>query len=162
MQRQYKRAHDPGKLSYGLDNAIAASMRSAMMVRGKEKSMFRLEGRTALITGTATGIGRAISLALASNGADIVITDRRLDALDETESLALDQGGRVFKTAVDVHEQNQIRCCVANIENSFGPIDILVKNGLVKQRIQTEYANISARGERRLILHREGNFLEAS
>ncbi len=90
--------------------------------------MFRLDGRTALITGAATGIGQAIALALASNGADVVITDRRLDALDETESLALGYGGRVFRTAVDVREQDQIRRCVADVENSFGPIDILVNN----------------------------------
>jgi NAD(P)-dependent dehydrogenase (short-subunit alcohol dehydrogenase family) len=128
LQRQYKRARDTGKLSHMLDDAVAAPMRSAMMVRGKENSMFRLDGRTALITGAATGIGQAIALALASNGADVVITDRRLDALDETESLALGQGGRVFKTAVDVREQDQIRRCITDVENSFGLIDILVNN----------------------------------
>lgn len=90
--------------------------------------MFRLDGRTALITGAATGIGQAIALALASNGADVVITDRNMDALSETESLALAHGVRVFKTTVDVRELDQIQQCVSTVEQSFAPIDILVNN----------------------------------
>jgi NAD(P)-dependent dehydrogenase (short-subunit alcohol dehydrogenase family) len=90
--------------------------------------MFRLDGRIALITGGATGIGQAIALALASSGADVVITDRRLDALAETESRAAGYGRRVFKLAVDVRYQEEIRRGVAAVEESFGPIDILVNN----------------------------------
>jgi NAD(P)-dependent dehydrogenase (short-subunit alcohol dehydrogenase family) len=90
--------------------------------------MFRLDGRIALITGAATGIGRAIALALASNGADIAITDRRLEALVETESLALKYGRRVFKSVIDVRMQEQIEQGVVEIAKSFGPIDILVNN----------------------------------
>jgi NAD(P)-dependent dehydrogenase (short-subunit alcohol dehydrogenase family) len=90
--------------------------------------MFRLDGRTALITGAATGIGQAIALALAFNGADIAITDRRLDALAETESRALGYGRRVFKVAIDVREQTEIQHGVATVEKSFGAIDILVNN----------------------------------
>src|SRR4051812_25509567 len=88
--------------------------------------MFRLDGRIALITGAATGIGQAIALALASNGADIAITDRRLEALVETESLASKYGRRVFKSVIDVRMQEQIERGVTEIEKSFGPIDILV------------------------------------
>lgn len=90
--------------------------------------MFRLDGRIALITGAATGIGQAIALALASNGADIVITDRRLSTLAETESQALEYGRRVFKVAIDVREIENIQRGVATAEESFGPIDILVNN----------------------------------
>jgi 2-deoxy-D-gluconate 3-dehydrogenase len=90
--------------------------------------MFRLDGKIALITGAATGIGQAIALALASSGADIVITDRRLDALAETQSLILKYGHRVFKIAVDVRDQDSIRLGVTTVEESFGPIDILVNN----------------------------------
>jgi NAD(P)-dependent dehydrogenase (short-subunit alcohol dehydrogenase family) len=92
------------------------------------KIMFRLDGRIALVTGAATGIGQAISCALACNGADIVITDRRSEALAETESRILGYGRRVFKAAMDVRVQEEIRCGVASAEKSFGSIDILVNN----------------------------------
>lgn len=90
--------------------------------------MFRLDGKIALITGAATGIGQAIALALASSGADVVITDRRLDALDETESQVRRYGRRALKIAVDVRDLEDIRRSVAIVEESFGPIDILVNN----------------------------------
>jgi 2-deoxy-D-gluconate 3-dehydrogenase len=90
--------------------------------------MFRLDDKIALVTGAATGIGQAIALALASSGADIVITDRRLEALVETESQILSYGRRALRIAVDVREQDEVRRCVAIAEESFGPIDILVNN----------------------------------
>jgi NAD(P)-dependent dehydrogenase (short-subunit alcohol dehydrogenase family) len=104
--------------------------------------MFRLDGKIALITGAATGIGQAITLALASNGADVVITDRRVDALDETESRALGYGRRVFKIAIDVREEKSIRLGVAAVEEEFGPIDILINNAGINRPAPAQHVTI--------------------
>ncbi len=90
--------------------------------------MFRLDGKIALVTGAATGIGQAIAITLASNGADVAITDKSLGALAETESQILTRGRRVFKNTIDVRNVEQIRYGVAETERSFGPISILINN----------------------------------
>ena len=100
--------------------------------------MFHLGGKIALITGAATGIGQAIALALSSSGADVVITDRQVDALVETESQVVGFGRRVFKIAVDVREQASIRLAVASVEKSFGPIDILINNAGINRPAPAE------------------------
>ena len=64
--------------------------------------MFRLDGKTALVTGAATGLGQAIAVALAQNGADVAISDRPSESLAETEAMIESHGRRVLKTAIDV------------------------------------------------------------
>lgn len=90
--------------------------------------MFRLDGKIALVTGAATGIGQAIAVALASNGANVAITDKDSESLFETESLVLAQQRLVFKTKIDVRDVEQIKHRVIEIERAFGSIDILVNN----------------------------------
>lgn len=90
--------------------------------------MFQLDGKTALVTGAATGLGQAIAVALARNGADIAISDKRLEALDETERLVRSTSRRIFKTAIDVRDLDQIRIGVAAAESALSRIDILVNN----------------------------------
>jgi len=104
--------------------------------------MFRLDGKIALITGAAAGIGQAIAFALASSGADVAITDRRVDALGETESQVLGYGRRVFKITIDVREQESIRLGVAAVEKSFGPIDILINNAGINRPAPAERVTV--------------------
>jgi NAD(P)-dependent dehydrogenase (short-subunit alcohol dehydrogenase family) len=104
--------------------------------------MFRLDGKIALITGAATGIGQAIAVSLASNGADIAITDRSIDTLNETESQIVAQGRRVFKAEVDVRDVGQIHQGVAKIEKSFGPLSILVNNAGINRPASADRATV--------------------
>jgi 2-deoxy-D-gluconate 3-dehydrogenase len=90
--------------------------------------MFRLESKSALITGAATGIGQGIAVALAKAGANIAISDRDLDRLAETEALVRDHKTRVYKTAIDIRDLEQINRGVAAVEQAFGSVDILVNN----------------------------------
>jgi NAD(P)-dependent dehydrogenase (short-subunit alcohol dehydrogenase family) len=90
--------------------------------------MFRLDGKKALITGAATGLGQAIAVALAKNGADVAISDRRVEGLAETEALIEPLGRRVLKAAIDVVDLKQVQEGVATVEAGFGRIDILVNN----------------------------------
>ena len=88
-----------------------------------------LEGKTALITGAARGIGRSIALRLAGEGADIAFTDL---AYDETakavEKEITDKGVKAKAYASDASKLDQTREVVEQIIAEFGKIDILVNN----------------------------------
>jgi len=89
---------------------------------------FDLTGRTALVTGAARGLGRAIALALARAGADVALGLRRADSapdlVDEIEAL----GRRVVAVQLDVTDLAQIAAGIAEAAESFGHLDILVNN----------------------------------
>jgi NAD(P)-dependent dehydrogenase (short-subunit alcohol dehydrogenase family) len=89
--------------------------------------MFRLDGRTALVTGAATGLGQAIALALAEAGADVAISDKPDVSLDETAEKLAASGRRVVKLGIDVRDLEQIRAGVKAAEH-FGGLDIVVNN----------------------------------
>lgn len=90
--------------------------------------MFQLDGKTALVTGAATGLGQAIAIALARHGADVAISDRMPERLAETEEAIKACGRRAFKVSIDVRDLNQIKNGVAAVEKAFDRIDILVNN----------------------------------
>ena len=91
-------------------------------------AMFRLEGKVALITGAATGLGAAIAIALARSGADAAISDKPGESLDETAARAREYGHKVLAVDIDVRQMAQIRDGVAAVEKELGRIDILVNN----------------------------------
>ena len=88
----------------------------------------RLAGRSALITGASRGIGRAIALRYAQEGADLVLAATRRDLLEETQALAEAHGARVLLQVVDVSDRAQVQLMVAAAVAAFGRIDILVNN----------------------------------
>ncbi len=85
---------------------------------------FRLDGRTALITGAATGLGQAIAVALAKAGADIVITDRPGVSLDDTRAKVAGYGHEITDYAMDVRDLARIR----EVFEKCGRTDIVVNN----------------------------------
>lgn len=89
---------------------------------------FDLEGRTALVTGAARGLGRAISLALAHAGADVALGLRDPatggDLADEITAM----GRRVLPLAMDVRDLAQVRSAVHDAAAKLGRLDILVNN----------------------------------
>lgn len=88
-----------------------------------------LEGRTALITGGSHGIGRAIALAFAREGADVAIADRRPVAdADEIVRAIEGMGRRAVVTETDVSQEESVRATVDRVLEGFGRIDILVNN----------------------------------
>ncbi len=90
--------------------------------------MFRLEGKTALITGAASGLGAASAVALARSGADVALSDRPGVSLDDTAARASAHGRRVLKLAMDICDLAQVREGVAAAERGLGRIDVLVNN----------------------------------
>jgi NAD(P)-dependent dehydrogenase (short-subunit alcohol dehydrogenase family) len=89
---------------------------------------FSLAGRTALVTGAARGLGRAISLALADAGADIVLGLREQGSADALEQEIRGLGRDVLSVQMDVRDLAQIGPAVDAAVERFGRLDILVNN----------------------------------
>lgn len=87
--------------------------------------MNRLTGKIALITGAGTGIGRAIALAYALEGAKLVLVGRRSAPLN---AVAKDAAGEALVVSADVSQQSEIDRVLAQVEARFGGLNILVSN----------------------------------
>lgn len=85
---------------------------------------FRLDGRTALVTGAGSGTGRAIALALAGAGASVVLVARTRASLEETAAEIEAAGGRALVQPCDVTDSAALRALLAGID----PLHILVNN----------------------------------
>ena len=108
-----------------------------------------LEGRTALITGAARGIGKAIALKFASEGADIAFTDLEINDLAKaTEAEIAAFGHKVKGYAADASSFGQTQAVVKEILAEFGRIDILVNNagitrdGLVMRMSEQQWDSV--------------------
>jgi NAD(P)-dependent dehydrogenase (short-subunit alcohol dehydrogenase family) len=89
-----------------------------------------LQGKTALVTGASRGIGKAIAMALAAEGGNVVLASRKQDALDEVaaEIRAAYPSAGVLAKAAHVAREDQARECVDAAVAEFGGIDVLVNN----------------------------------
>ena len=97
-----------------------------------------LEGRAALVTGGGRGIGRAISLALAEDGADVALTYRRdKDAAEETVAEIEKLGRRAVAIGGSIDVLDDVRSTAQAALDAFGAIDILVNNAGIASRGQT-------------------------
>ena len=90
--------------------------------------MAQLAGKVALITGAARGIGQAIAVRLASEGADVALCDLQKEWLDETAGLIRAAGRRAETYAVNVADGAGVTATVEQVAKDFGRIDILVNN----------------------------------
>ncbi len=104
---------------------------------------FYLEGKTALVTGAAYGIGLAIATAYAQAGAKIVFNCSRQETLDRGlkayKELGIDAKGYLC----DVTDENAVRDMIADIEKTVGTIDILVNNAGIIKRIPMEEMDVA-------------------
>ena len=94
----------------------------------------RLQDKVAIITGGATGIGRAASLLFAGEGAKIVVADRNAPEAERTVSMVRDAGGDAFFVEVDVSKAAQVSAMVEQAVERFGRLDVLVNNAGVMIR----------------------------
>ena len=98
----------------------------------------KLAGKVALVTGAGSGIGRAISIRFADEGARVAAASRTLETVEETAKLA---GGETLALQADVSQENDVRQMVEQTLARFGRIDILVNNagiGTTKSILECE------------------------
>lgn len=101
-------------------------------------SLFSMEGRRALITGSSQGIGLALAKGLAAQGASVILNGRSADKLGEAVA-AMAAAGHVATTVVfDVTDPASVQSGIAAIERDHGPIDILVNNAGMQFRTPLE------------------------
>jgi len=89
--------------------------------------MARLEGKAALVTGAASGIGRASAILFAKEGAKVVCFDRA-EAVHETAKMITDAGGEAFAMTGDAGLEADVAKAVATVVEKFGKIDITYAN----------------------------------
>ena len=91
--------------------------------------MPKLDGRVALVTGASRGIGAAVAVALAEQGANVAVNYlQRQDAAEEVVARVKALGNRSGSYAADVADLDQVRAMVQVVEKDIGPIDVLVNN----------------------------------
>ncbi len=92
-----------------------------------------LESKTALVSGAARGIGRAIAEALATEGADLILCDLKAEWLEDTAAAVTALGRKVMCVSADVSNGDAVAAAVKEGMNEFGKIDVLVNNaGITK------------------------------
>ncbi len=92
------------------------------------ETLFRLEGKVAIVTGGGRGLGRQIALAYAEAGAKVMVCSRKIDACEEVVKEIEALGGEGLAIACDVTDPKQVKNAVEKTMERFGKVDILVNN----------------------------------
>jgi NAD(P)-dependent dehydrogenase (short-subunit alcohol dehydrogenase family) len=101
-------------------------------------SKFKLEGRTAVVTGGARGLGLSMASGLADAGANIVIPDIDYETAEKTSKDIAKKDVKTLALKVDVTDENDVLNMVSRTIDEFGQIDILVNNAGVGKQIPAE------------------------
>ena len=102
-----------------------------------------LSGKTALVTGASSGIGRGTALALAAAGAQVALVARRAARLDELAAKIKADGGQALARAADVTDEGDATRAVQDAVDHFGGLDILVNAAGMTQVGKVENANLT-------------------
>ena len=106
------------------------------------RATFGLEGRTALVTGASSGLGRGFALTLARAGARVAIHGRDLTRLRETREAIEVAGGACVELTADLREPEACRHLVAEAHAALGRLDVLVNNAGMNRRRPIEEATV--------------------
>lgn len=120
--------------------------------------MDRLTGRVALVTGAASGIGRACALRLAQEGAAVVVTDIADDAGEQVAQQIRDDGGQAVFLHHDVTSENGWLAAVERASAEYGRLDVLVNNAGMGDLATIEETSL-ADWERTIAIDQTGVFL---
>ena len=118
----------------------------------------KLQGKTAIVTGAASGIGKAIALEFAREGANVAIADLNLTAANATAAELMASGHKALGVAMDVANEDAVENGVAAVVKAFGNVDILVSNAgiqIVHPLEDFTYAD----WKKMIAIHLDGAFL---
>jgi NADP-dependent 3-hydroxy acid dehydrogenase YdfG len=87
-----------------------------------------LAGRTAVVTGAASGIGAAIAKAFAENGAKVALLARRADRINDLADKIRADGGQALAVATDITSDDSVAAAVTAVNAAFGRVDLVVNN----------------------------------
>jgi NAD(P)-dependent dehydrogenase (short-subunit alcohol dehydrogenase family) len=104
---------------------------------------FSLEGKTAIVTGGGTGIGKSIAIEFARAGADVALCSRKLEHLEPVEKEIKALGRRSFSMAIDVRQEDQVKAIVERAAKDFGRLDVMVNNAGASFRAKPEEISIN-------------------
>ena len=99
-----------------------------------------LSGKVCVVTGGGSGIGEAVALQLASEGANVVTVGRTLQKVENVSNQIKNNGGNSTPFSVDVSDAEKVNSMISNVLNDFGKIDILVNSaggGVLHKRLLT-------------------------
>lgn len=88
----------------------------------------RLQDRVSIITGSGRGIGRAIAMAFAYQGASVVVSARTLEEIDAVAAEINSQGGQAIAVACDVSDESQVKTLIQKTLETYAKVDVLVNN----------------------------------
>jgi 3-oxoacyl-[acyl-carrier protein] reductase len=107
------------------------------------KSPFSLEGKTAIVTGGGTGIGKSIAIEFARAGADVAVCSRKAEHLEPVEKEVRNLGRRAFSMVVDVRQEEQVKAIVERAAQEWGRLDIMVNNAGASFRAKPEDISVN-------------------
>lgn len=93
----------------------------------------KLEGKVVIITGAAQGIGKAIGMRLASEGASVVFADINGEKAQQVAAECRDQGGKAIAARVDVTKRDQVKAMIDKTVAEFGKLDVMFNNAGVNR-----------------------------
>src|SRR5215472_16911143 len=120
--------------------------------------MGHFDGKVAIVTGAASGIGKEIAFRFAAEGGTPVIADLNLEAANATAAEVKGKGGDAYAVAMNVTDEQAVNRGVADAMTKYGRIDVLVSNAgiqIVKPVVDFPFAD----WKRLLAVHLDGAFL---
>ncbi len=119
----------------------------------------RFEGETVLVTGAGRGIGRAIALAFAREGASVAVNAAHLETAEDTAEKARQLGARAIAIEANVADEEQVAAMMDRIVADFGGIDVLVNNAGISQPIVPLVEQSTADWDRVIDINLRGTYL---
>ncbi|MFN0096710.1 MAG: SDR family NAD(P)-dependent oxidoreductase [Dehalococcoidia bacterium] len=114
-------------------------------------NLFSLDGKVAVVTGASSGIGVALARGLARAGADVVVTARRQEMIDETAAMCRSFGGRASAWTADITDEAQFEGLFTKTVEEYGRLDILVNNAGFTDRTALRHDQNSMRKFRAIV-----------
>lgn len=118
----------------------------------------KLQGKVAVVTGAASGIGKAIAIAYVAQGAKVAIADLNLAAAQAAATEIAGDSGNAIGVAMDVSDEDQVNAGIAAVIAAYGRIDILVSNAGI-QIISPIHLFEFSQWKKMLAIHLDGAFL---